>query len=346
MRSFSGEQHAPGAAPGVVPRREPRPGSCRSAYHPRIVPIPIVLDCDPGHDDAVAILLALASPELEVLGITTVGGNAPLERVTDNALRVLALAGRPDVPVSAGAAHPLTGPLRTAPHVHGESGIEGPALPDRIAEPLAEDAVTFLSREIAEHDQPVTLVATGPLTNVARLLEEHPDRKPRIARICLMGGAIGEGNITPSAEFNIWVDPEAADVVFRSGVPVTMIGLDVTHRSIVWEEEYREIAAEGGAASRLVAGLLAYFQAFHERVYGWRGTPIHDAVAIAHLAHPGLVTTRPYAVAVELDGLLTRGRTVVDLRGVTGLPPNADVGVDIDRDRFVALLRAAIRSFD
>jgi len=310
------------------------------------VPTPILLDCDPGHDDAVAILLALASPELDLLGITTVGGNAPLERVTDNALRVLALAGRPDVPVAAGAAHPLRGPLRTAPHVHGESGLEGPALPDRIAEPIDEDAIAFLARTIGDAVEPVTVIPTGPLTNIARLLDNHPDLKPRIARFCLMGGAIGEGNITPSAEFNIWVDPEAADIVFRSGVPVTMIGLDVTHRSIVWEEEYRALAAEGGTAARLVAGLLEYFQAFHERIYGWRGTPIHDAVAVAHVAHPGLVTTRPYAVAIELDGALTRGRTVVDVRGVTGLPPNADVGVDIDRDRFVTLLRAAIRTFD
>jgi inosine-uridine nucleoside N-ribohydrolase len=317
-----------------------------SGYDPRIVPTPILLDCDPGHDDAVAILLALASPELDLLGITTVGGNAPLDRVTDNALRVLALAGRPDVPVAAGAAHPLRGPLRTAPHVHGESGIEGPALPDRIAEPIDDDAVAFLARTLGDADEPVTVIPTGPLTNIARLLGEHPDLKPRIARICLMGGAIGEGNITPSAEFNMWVDPEAADVVFRSGVPVTMIGLDVTHRSIVWEEEYRALAAEGGTAARIVAGLLEYFQGFHERVYGWRGTPIHDAVAVAHVAHPGLVTTRPYAVAVELDGALTRGRTVVDLRGVTGMPPNADVGVDIDRDRFVALLGSAIRTFD
>jgi inosine-uridine nucleoside N-ribohydrolase len=310
------------------------------------VSIPILLDCDPGHDDAVAILLALASPELEVLGITTVGGNAPLDRVTDNALRVLALAGRPDIPVAAGAAHPLRGPLHTAPHVHGESGLEGPALPEPLGGPVADEAVPFLARRIASHDRPVTLVPTGPLTNVARLLTEHPLLRARIERICFMGGAIGEGNITPSAEFNIWVDPEAADVVLGSGVPVTMIGLDVTHQSIVWETEYRALAERGGRVSALVAGLLEYFQAFHERVYGWRGTPIHDAVAVAHVAHPGLVTTRPYAVAVELDGALTRGRTVVDLRGITGRSPNADVGVAIDRDRFVRLLSAAIRSFD
>jgi purine nucleosidase/pyrimidine-specific ribonucleoside hydrolase len=310
------------------------------------MPIPILLDCDPGHDDAVAILLALASPGLDLLGITTVGGNAALERVTDNTLRILALAGRPDIPVAAGAAHPLRGPLRTAPHVHGESGLEGPALPEPVSAAIDEDAVSFMARVLGAHGRPVTLVPTGPLTNIARLLIDHRDLRPQIERICLMGGAIGEGNVTPSAEFNIWVDPEAADVVFGAGLPITMIGLDVTHQSIVWEAEYRAMAADGGTVSRLVAGLLEYFQAFHERVYGWQGTPIHDAVAVAHLAHPGLVRTRPYAVAIELDGGLTRGRTVVDLRGVTGRPPNADVGVSIDRDRFVGHLVAAIRSFD
>jgi pyrimidine-specific ribonucleoside hydrolase len=310
------------------------------------MPIPIILDCDPGHDDAVALLLALASPELEVLGVTTVGGNARLERVTENALRVLALAGRPDIPVAVGAAHPLRGPLHTAPHVHGDSGLDGPALPRAESEPVADDAVTFIARVLGEAPGGVVLVPTGPLTNIATLLERHPEVRDRIARICLMGGAMTEGNITPSAEFNIWVDPEAADIVFRSGLPITMIGLDVTHQALVLESEYRAWAADGGRCSRLVAGLLEYFQAFHERVYGWQGTPIHDAVAVAHLAHPGLVTTRTWPVAVELDGALTRGRTVVDTRAVTGMPANAEVGVAIDRDRFVAILGEAIRSFD
>ncbi len=309
-------------------------------------PVPVLLDCDPGHDDAIAILLALASPELQVLGITTVGGNASLERVTENALRVLALAGRPDIPVAAGAAHPLRGPLRTAAHVHGESGLEGPALPAPLSSPVAEDAVAFLARTIAGHPAAVTLVPTGPLTNVATLLANHPELRPKITRICLMGGAIGEGNQTPAAEFNIWVDPEAADVVFGAGIPVTMMSLDVTHQAIVWEEEYRRLGETGGRASKLVAGLLAYFQGFHERVYGWRGTPIHDAVAVAHLVRPGLVETRRYSVAVELEGRLTRGRTVVDVRGVTGTPANADVGVSIDREAFVDLLFRAIRSYD
>jgi pyrimidine-specific ribonucleoside hydrolase len=310
------------------------------------MPIPIVLDCDPGHDDAVAILLALGSPQLDLLAITTVGGNADLDHVTENALRVLALAGRPDVPVVAGARHPLLGPLRTAPHVHGESGLEGPTLPAAESAPVGDDAPAFLADLLARQPEPVTVVATGPLTNVALLLRRFPAVRARIARIVLMGGAIGEGNITPAAEFNVWVDPEAAAEVFDSGLPITMIGLDVTHRSIVWQSEYEAMAAAGGRAAVLVAGLLRYFQAFHEKTYGWRGTPIHDAVAVAHVAHPGLVETHHYNVSVELDGTLTRGRTVVDVRAVTGRQPNADVGVDIDRERFVSLLGEAIRSFD
>lgn len=313
---------------------------------PTETPVPIILDCDPGHDDMVAILLALASPQLEVRGITTVGGNATLAHVTENALRTLALARRPDVPVAAGASHPLSGPLHTAPHVHGESGLEGPPLPPAASEPVVQDAVAFIADQLERSDRPLTLVPTGPQTNIGLLLRERPDLKDRIAHICFMGGAAGEGNITPSAEFNVWADPEAADLVLHAGIPVTMIGLDVTHRAILWDAEREAMATAGGAASKVVAGLLGFYQGFHRRVYGWNGGPIHDAVAVAHLAHPGLVETVRANVVVELAGEFTRGRTVVDLRHVTGREPNAEVGMDIDRERFVELLRVAIASYD
>jgi inosine-uridine nucleoside N-ribohydrolase len=309
-------------------------------------PIPIILDCDPGHDDMVAILLALASPQLDVRGITTVGGNATLEHTTENALRTLALAGRPDVPIAAGASHPLIGPLHTAAHVHGESGLEGPPLPAPRSEPVAMDAVAFMADQLERATEPLTLVPTGPQTNVGLLLRERPDLVPRIAQVCFMGGAAGEGNTTPAAEFNVWVDPEAADLTLRSGRPVTMIGLDVTHKAILWDTERQAMADRGGPASRLVAGLLGFYQGFHRRVYGWAGSPIHDAVAVAHLAHPGLVTTVRANVVVELTGEYTRGRTVVDLRQVTDRRPNAEVGMDIDRERFVELLQVAIASYD
>ena len=308
--------------------------------------IPIILDCDPGHDDAVAMLLALASPRLDVRGVTTVGGNATLEHVTDNALRVLALARREDVPVAAGARHPLVGPLHTAAHVHGESGLEGADLPAARSEPVADDAVTFIATALETATEPLTLIPTGPLTNIGLLLRERSDLAPRIAHICLMGGAAGEGNITPSAEFNSWVDPEAADLVYRSGVPVTMIGLDVTHKAILWDREREAMAAAGGQATKLMCSLLGFYQGFHRRVYGWNGGPIHDAVAVGHLAYPGLVTTVRANVVVELGGEFTRGRTVVDLRAVTGREPNADVGIDIDRERFIGIVRDAFAAFD
>ena len=195
-------------------------------------PIPVILDCDPGHDDALAITLALSRPELKVLGITTVGGNAPLAATTLNALRVLALLGRPDVPVAAGAAQPLVRTLETAPEVHGTSGLDGADLPEPVSAPRPEGALEFLRATLAAAPAPVTLIPTGPLTNIALLLRTYPHLADRIAHISLMGGAMRAGNWTPAAEFNIWVDPEAARIVFRSGLPITMCGLDVTHKAL------------------------------------------------------------------------------------------------------------------
>ena len=308
-------------------------------------PTPIILDCDPGHDDALAMLLALARPEVRLLGVTTVCGNATLENTTRNALAVLTLIGRTDVPVAAGADRPLRGELRTAPHVHGVSGIEGAELPAPAAEPVAEDAVEFIARHVAEGDEPITLVPTGPLTNIALFRARHPDLFARVAHICLMGGSIGEGNITASAEFNIWVDPEAAAAVFDGGRPVTMVGLDVTHQAIVTLADAERMESFGNRTGRVFADLLRYFARFHVNRYGWSGSPIHDAVAVAHVLGLGLVETRPYRVDIETEGRLTRGRTVVDLHAISGRPANADVGVIIDRPRFVNMLLEAVARF-
>lgn len=307
-----------------------------------VAPIPILLDCDPGHDDALAIVLALARPEIDLLGITTVAGNAPLDAVTLNALRVLALLGRGDVPLAAGAAGPLSRPLEVAPVVHGVGGLEGADLPEPISVARPEGALAMMRDTIAARPSPVTLVATGPLTNVALLLRSHPELHERIAGICLMGGAIAEGNWTPAAEFNIWVDPEAARIVFEAGLPITMIGLDVTHRARFTNADVERLEALGSPVARVFADLLRFFARFHLERYGWDGSPIHDAVAVAHLAVPGLVTTAPYHVGIETTGELTRGRTVVDTRGVPGPPPNAEVGLAIDRERFVELLVDAV----
>jgi inosine-uridine nucleoside N-ribohydrolase len=294
------------------------------------VSIPVILDCDPGHDDAIALLLALASPEVDLLGVTTVHGNQTLEKTTDNALRVLAFAGRADVPVAAGADRPLVREPQPPAHVHGESGLDGPEVPPRASEPVDRHAVDFL----LEHTTPETvLVPVGPLTNIALALA----RGLRPGRIVLMGGAIAEGNMTPAAEFNIWADPEAAARVFHSGIDVTMIGLDVTHKALLtpeWSERFRATGRTGA----FVADLVEFFKQYHQRTYGWDGAPIHDAVALAHAFRPGIVRTERRNVEIELGSELTRGRTVVDLWHRTDREPNADVGVDIDGDAFLGLL--------
>ena len=296
---------------------------------------PLLIDCDPGHDDAIALLLALASPEVEVLAVTTVAGNATLEHTTRNALTVLEVAGRTDIPVAAGCARPFARPLRTASHVHGESGLDGPTLDPPQMKPVDAHAVDVMADVLASAAQPVTLVPLGPLTNVALLLRRHPGGADRIGRIVLMGGSIGLGNVTPSAEFNIWVDPEAADEVFRSGLDVTMIGLDVTHLARMGAT-HGDALRDTGRCGRFVADLLDFFVRFHLRVYGTDTSPIHDAVAVGHVLWPDLVETAHLAVEIETSSPLTAGRTVVDRWGVTGAPANVHVGVGLDGDRFAA----------
>jgi purine nucleosidase len=296
------------------------------------VSIPIILDCDPGHDDAIALLLALASPEVDLLGVTTVHGNQTLDKTTENALRVLELTGRSDVAVARGADRPLVRELHVAAHVHGESGLDGPELPHATTEPVAQPAVDFIAERIVPG---TVLVPVGPLTNIALYLEAHGTAD--VERIVLMGGAIAEGNMTPAAEFNIWADPEAAQRVFHAGVPVTMIGLDVTHRALLtpaWAERFRA----AGRLGTFVAELVEFFKRYHARTYGWDGAPIHDAVALAQVFRPELVRTERRNVEVELESELCRGRTVVDLWNRTDREPNADVGVEIDGDAFFELL--------
>jgi inosine-uridine nucleoside N-ribohydrolase len=306
-------------------------------------PTPILIDCDPGHDDAIALLLALASPEVELLGVTTVAGNQTLAKTTANALRVLEFVGRSDVPVAAGADRPLSRELTVAAHVHGESGLDGPALPPPQGAPVDEHAVDFLARSALGSERPVTLVPVGPLTNIALLLARHPEVVEAVERIVLMGGAVAEGNTTPAAEFNIWADPEAARRVFSSGLPVTMIGLDVTHEALM-TETHAERLRSSGAAGRMVAELYDFFKGFHAETYGFDGAPIHDAVAVAQVIRPGIVETAHRRVDVDCESELCRGRTVVDLWRRTDREPNADVAVGIDGDAFLELLYERIAS--
>jgi inosine-uridine nucleoside N-ribohydrolase len=307
--------------------------------------IPLLIDCDPGQDDAIALLLALASPELDVLGVTTVAGNQTVEKTTQNALKVLELAGRTDVGVAAGAHRPLVGELVVAADAHGESGLDGPDLPAPSAEPLDQHAVDLLAERLHAAAQPVTLVALGPLTNVALLLDLHPDATSRIARLVLMGGAIGEGNMTASAEFNIWIDPEAASRVFGSGLDVTMVGLDVTNRAVLTAADADRLR-EAGPVGAAVAAMLDFCLGFYLSAYDHGGAPIHDALAVAHVVRPEVVTTVERRVDVELGAGFCRGRTVVDMRRRRAGPePNARVAVEVDPRGFAELLLGRLANF-
>jgi inosine-uridine nucleoside N-ribohydrolase len=303
---------------------------------------PVILDVDPGHDDAVAIMLACGHPDLDLLAVTTVAGNVSLDKTTRNALRVLSLIGCDDVPVGRGASGPLERPLYTAEDIHGESGLDGPEeIPDAGFGPDERDAVALLSDTIRASSEPVTLIPLGPLTNIALLLREHRDLRDHIAGISLMGGSMGLGNTTPAAEFNIYVDPEAAREVFESGLPITMVGLDVTHQAGAGPEERERLRATGRVGG-VVAGFLDFFASTYERSFGFDSPPLHDPVAVAAVVEPALLETRPMRVDVECESDLTRGETVCDFHGVTGKRPNAEVGVELDREGFFELLYGAL----
>jgi inosine-uridine nucleoside N-ribohydrolase len=303
-----------------------------------VSPKPVILDVDPGHDDAVALMLACAHPDLDLLAVTTVAGNVPIEKTTRNTLRVLSLVGCTDVPVGVGASEPLERPLHTAEDIHGKSGLDGSEeIPETNFGPDKRRAVALIADTLRASPEPVTLVPVGPLTNIATFLREHPDLKDRIARISLMGGSMGHGNTTPAAEFNIYVDPEAAHEVFESGLPITMLGLDVTHQAAAGPDERERLRATGRVGG-VVAGFLDYFATTYESVFGFDAPPLHDPVAVAAVLEPGLLKTRLMRVDVECGSDLTRGETVCDFHGVTGRTPNVEVGVELDREGFFRML--------
>jgi inosine-uridine nucleoside N-ribohydrolase len=297
----------------------------------------VIHDCDPGHDDAIAMMLALASSELELMGVTTVAGNQTLAKTTANAIRVLDHLGRVEVPVAAGAQGPLVREPAVAREGHGETGLDGPELPPAARACASEHAVEWIARALAAQSTPVTLVATGPLTNIALLLACHPQVQAKIERVVLMGGAIATGNVTPAAEFNIWADPEAARRVFASGLDVTMVGLDVTYKALMREPHAARLE-QGGRAGKLAAGLYRFYKQHHARRHGWDGAPVHDAVAMAHVIDPSLLELRDCAVRIDTGGELSRGRTYVDLWGTTDWSERCNVAVDIDAERFLELL--------
>ncbi|MGE5590444.1 MAG: nucleoside hydrolase [Bacillota bacterium] len=306
---------------------------------------PVIIDVDTGHDDAIALLMAFASPELDIRAVTVVAGNQTLEKTLRNTLRILTLAGvKPEV--AAGADRPLFRPLVTAPEVHGESGLDGPSLPEPAFPASGRKAWEAIIDIVRSSPQKVTLIPVGPLTNIALALMTAPDIAANIERITLMGGAGREGgNVTPVAEFNILVDPEAARIVFHSGVPITMIGLDVTHQAQLYPSDTEVLRAMCGRVPTAVAGLMDFYSQYHPKM-GFKGSPMHDPCAVAAVLDPSLVTTQRLFVDVETRGELTAGQTVVDYRGRTGRPANVDVGLDIERERFVKMLFEAIRRYD
>jgi inosine-uridine nucleoside N-ribohydrolase len=298
---------------------------------------------DPGHDDAVALMLACGAPELEVRAVTTVAGNVPLEKTTRNALRVLSLIGRDDVPVGVGAANPLIRPLRTAENIHGESGLDGPEIPEATFAPDERGALCLVADILEGSSEPVTLIPTGPLTNIATLLQDHPELKSRIGRIVLMGGSMSLGNTTPAAEFNVYVDPEAAQMVFGSGLPITMVGLDITHQAGAGPER-RERLRTAGRVGEVAAELLEFFAGTYKSVFGFDAPPVHDAVAVSAVVEPEILKTRLMRVDVECESELTRGETVCDFYGILDKPPNAEVGVRLDTEAFFEILHRALKS--
>ena len=301
----------------------------------------IIIDTDPGQDDAVAILLALGSPkEIEVLGITAVAGNVPLELTQKNARMICELAGRPDIPVFAGSKNPLAKRLVTAEHVHGKTGLDGPTLPDPTMPLQEKHAVDFIIDTLrAQPAGSVTLCPLGPLTNIASAFNQAPDIIEKVQEIVLMGGAYFEvGNITPAAEFNIFVDPEAAEIVFKAGAPITVMPLDVTHKALVTKarnDAFRDLGTPVGIA---VAEMTDFFERYDKEKYGSAGAPLHDPTVIAYLLKPKLFTGRFINVEIETKSALTRGMTVADWWRVTDREPNAMFMGDIDADGFFTLL--------
>ena len=316
--------------------------------HPPARPVPVIIDTDPGIDDAVAIMLALASPELDVRAVTTVGGNAGLAHTTGNALRLLHLLDRDDVPLAAGADVPLVRrDSRPDAGVHGDDGFGGVVLDPAPRGPDERSAVQLMAHVLTSSAEPVTLIALGPLTNVAALLAAVPAAAARIERVVLMGGGARVlGNMTPAAEFNIWYDPDAAARVLAAGVPVTMVGLDVTHRAVTTPDDWAGLRASGGRVARAVGTMVDFYTAYYRESVGTDATPQHDALAVAAVVRPEVVTTHRLHVDVECAGTLTRGMTVVDVDRVGEHEPRTDVALDVDAAAFTALLVSRVVELD
>ncbi|SOD92451.1 nucleoside hydrolase [Spirosoma fluviale] len=306
--------------------------------------IPVLIDCDPGHDDAVMLLLAFGSGLFDIKAITSSAGNQTQEKTLKNTMRIMELIGA-DVPVYRGSDKPLFRKLIIADNVHGEMGMDGPVLPEPTLQHHPLSALEAMAQILAESDEKITIVPTGPLTNVATFLLAYPHLKPKIERISLMGGGAFRGNITPTAEFNIYVDPEAAAIVFKSGVPITMCGLDVTHKALVFQEDIERFRAIGNRSGKVVAELMDFFSIYYrrERPELEGGAALHDPCAIAWLIDPSMFTSKPCYVDVEVAGTLTAGTTIVDFFDVLKQTPNVDFVYDIDREKYIQMIYDAVK---
>lgn len=307
--------------------------------------IPVLIDCDPGHDDAMAIILALSSEKLNVLGITSACGNQTIEKTTKNARSVCEFLGRRDIPIAQGRKAPLLTPIYTAGIAHGDSGIDGPELPEPVAPMQEMSAVEFMAQQLEKSDTPIVIVPTGPLTNVATLILCYPHLIEKIDKIVLMGGSIVSGcSGRGASEFNIMVDPYAADIVYTSGIPIVMMGLDVTNYTTIGFDE-KEKFRETGQVGTLIADFADFFGRGFEMI-GWCGVPVHDACTIAYLIDPTIFELKEMHVEIDLTGEFTMGSTVADCHGVEGKEPNVSVGISSDRDRFIELMLDACKKYE
>lgn len=302
--------------------------------------IPVVFDCDPGHDDAIALIAALASDALDIRAVTCVSGNATVENTTRNARKILTLCGRKDIPVARGASRPMMVDANSGKGVHGESGMDGPQLPEPEEPPSAPAAWELIAKVAEESAEPITLIVTGPATNIAVFLLCYPHLKEKVERISFMGGGFQLGNRSPVGEFNVWQDPESAQVMLQSGIPVDMYGLDVTHKALILTEEFELFRKQGNKIADFVAELLDFFAIYYTGTAGLAGCPIHDACAVLGLTQPRLFTYEQCRMEVDLSGRLTRGGVAVDLRTEPrrGYPYNGAFALDVDRQAFLQAL--------
>lgn len=308
------------------------------------MPQKVILDCDPGHDDAIAIMLAHGNPDVDLVAITTVAGNQTLDKTTLNARRVCTIADIRDVPIAAGCDRPLVRPLVTAGDIHGESGLDGPTFPSPTVELADIHAVDLITEQIMAAPGEIVLVPTGPLTNIAMALRKEPRISDNVREVVLMGGAYTRGNRTPAAEFNIFVDPEAASIVFDAGWPITMVGLDLTHQAEATPEVVERIRRIGTPVAGTIVELLEFFGGSNRRTHGMASPPLHDPCAVARVARPGVVASSEAFVAIETQGRWTSGMTVTDFRPRNGRAFNCRVATKLDVDGFWDLLVESIEA--